>query len=196
MMAISKNQVLSPGIFYPTTDKKIVYQCQVNDTNGFLKNISLFSILIGVFGFFLMEWRAIFVVVLSWPILMIWLLPQHYRYIQLEKYSLIHGSGSIRSILSKKKLLNLNKHKFDDIHFIKFDRWEKKKRGGGKDTFGRIEIKINNTTPFFEILVDTTDLVRLVKIFEKHMFQTNVFRKISKGELMIIFPNSPRFQHI
>ncbi|MHA1967823.1 MAG: hypothetical protein ACW964_08480 [Candidatus Hodarchaeales archaeon] len=195
-MAISKNQVLAPGMFYPITDKKIIFQCQVNDTKGFLKNISLFSILIGIFGFFFMQWSAIFVVILSWPILMVWLLPQHYRYIQLEKYSIIHGSGSIRSILSKKKLLSLDKHKFDDIHFIKFDRWEKKKRGGGKDSFGRIEIKINNDTPFFEILIDSTDLVRLVKIFEKHKFQTKVHRKISSGELMIIFPNSPRFQQI
>lgn len=195
-MAISKNQVLSPGIFYPTADKKIVYQCQVNDTIGFLRNIGLFSILIGIFGFFLMQWNAIFVVILSWPILMTWLIPRHYRYIQFEKYSLIYGTGSIRTIITKKSLLSLNKHKFDIIHYIKFDRWEKKKRGGGKDSFGRIEIKINNATPFFEILVDSVDLIRLVKIFEKHKFQTKVYRKVSQGELMIIFPNSPRFQQL
>ncbi len=195
-MAISKSQVLTPGIFYPKTDKKIIYQCQVNDTIGILKNLSLFSVLIGFFGFFLMTWNAIFVVILSWPILMTWLVPQHYRYIQLEKYSLIYGKGSIRTIFTKKSLLKLTKHTFDTIHYLKFDRWEKKKRGGGKDSFGRIEIKINHITPFFEILVDSGDLIKLVKIYEKHRFQTEVYRKISQGELMIVFPNSPRFQQL
>jgi hypothetical protein len=192
-MAISKNQVLSPGTFYPHSDKKIVYRCQVSDTTGFLKDIGMFSILIGFFAFFLMEWRALIVIIVSWPILMTWLIPKHYKFVQFEKYSALFGYGSILELLRQRRIYKLRKIKFDDIYHIRFDRWERKKRGDQDDSFGRIEIKFNDNNTIFEILVEVIDLAKLVKIYETYRFQPKVQRKKSRGEFMIIFPNSPLF---
>ena len=192
-MAISKNQALSTGTFSPSSDKKILYYCQVRDTTGFVKDIGLFSILIGFFAFLLLQWGASIALILSWPVLITWLLPKHYKYVKFEKYSIMFGSGSVLSLLKQYQLYNLKKFRFDDIHYIRFDRWEKKKRGGQMDSFGRIEIKFDNTSSNFEILIKARDLSKLVKIFEKHKFQPQVQRKYSRGELILIFPNSSLF---
>jgi len=192
-MAMSKNQVLSPGTFYPHSDKKIIYRCQVSDTTGFLKDIAMFSILIGFFAFFLMEWDALMVIIASWPILMTWLIPKHYKFVQFEKYSALFGYGSILELIRQHRIYRLRKIKFDNIYHIRFDRWERKKRGGQDDSFGRIEIKFDDSNTIFEILIEVFDLNKLVKIFEAYRFQFKVQRKKSRGELMIIFPKSPLF---
>lgn len=192
-MAISKNQALSNGTFSPSSDKKILYYCQVQDTTGFVKNMGLFSILIGFFAFFLMQWGASIAIILSWPVLITWLLPRHYKFVKFEKYSIIFGSGSVLSLFKQYQLYNLKKFRFDDIHHIRFDRWEKKKRGGQMDSFGRIEIKFDNSSSNFEILIKARDFAKLIKIFEKYKFQSQVQRKYSRGELILIFPNSALF---
>jgi len=61
------------------------------------------------------------------------------------------------------------------------------------DSFGRIEIKFDNTSCNFEILIKARDLSKLVKIFEKYKFQSQVQRKYSRGELILVFPNSSLF---
>ncbi|MFX0084875.1 MAG: hypothetical protein ACFFAU_04310 [Candidatus Hodarchaeota archaeon] len=192
-MAMSKNQVLSPGTFYPTSDKKIVYRCQVRDTTGFLKDIGMFSVLIGFFAFFLIEWYAILVIIVSWLILATWLIPKHYKFIQFEKYTALFGYGSILELIRQHRIYKLRKIKFDDIYHIRLDRWERKKRGGQDDSFGRIEIKFDNSNQIFEILIEVFDLTKLVKIFETYRFQSKVQKKKLRGEFMIIFPNSPFF---
>lgn len=192
-MAISKNQTLSTGTFSPSSDKKILYYCQVRDTTGFVKDMGLFSVVIGFFAFFLLQWGASIAIILSWPALITWLLPKHYKLVKFEKYSIIFGSGSILSLIKRFQLYNLKKFRFDDIHHIRFDRWEKKKRGGQMDSFGRIEIKFDDTSSNFEMLIMARDLSKLVKIFEKYKFQSQSQRKFSRGELILIFPNSSLF---
>ncbi len=125
-MAIRKDQVLIEGQFYSGEDKSTIYSCRLENTTGFLKDVTLFSILIGIFAFILMDWFSLFVVIISWPILSTWLIPKHYRYIQINKHSIIWGVGSMKSLILKFSLFQLTKRKYDKIHYIILDRWEKK----------------------------------------------------------------------
>jgi hypothetical protein len=91
-----------------------------------------------------------------------------------------------------KEIYKIEKIRYNDIQHIKLDRWHSKKRRGKIDSFGRIEVKINDTERF-NFLIQTSDLVRLVKILETHRFQSKVHRSRSRDELLLVFPSSPHF---
>ena len=191
-MAIRKDQVLIEGQFYSGEDKSTIYTCRLENTPGFLRDVTLFSILIGFFAFILMEWFSLVVVVISWPILSTWLIPKHYRYIQINKHSIISGVGSMKSLLTKFSLIQLLKRRYDEIHYLRFDRWEKKERSGTK-SFGRIEVKVSQDLPIFHMLIPEKDFIELLKIMEKYRFTTKTRKIRSRGELLILFPSSPRY---
>lgn len=194
-MAIAKSQALISGEFYPPSDKNVIYRCHLNNTTGFLRDLSIFSVLIGFFTFLILQWIALLVVPLSWVIIVPWLIPKHYRFIQINKNVVAFGIGSILALIHSrmKTIYTLEKNRYSDIYYLRLDRWQRKKFGGKMDSFGRIEIKINNIKPIFQILIDTTDLVQLVKILESHRFHSKVQKIRSRGELMMIFPSSPRY---
>ncbi len=51
VLAIGKDQALVQGVFYPTSDKNVIYRCQIDDTIGFLKDFVIFSGITGIFTF-------------------------------------------------------------------------------------------------------------------------------------------------
>ena len=190
-MSQRKDQSLNKGRFFPK-DPLRIYQCKVSDTTSFLKDITLFSVLIGFFSFLLTQWLAAFIVPLAWPFLAVSLLPKHYRYIEFRKHTLTFGIGSLRSLTSR-SLYQTKSFQYGDLISIRFNRWEKKQRGGLKDYFGKIEIRYEMDSPTFTFLTLNTDLTVLVKLFANHHFHSKVKKKGTKGDLMLIFPKSPRF---
>jgi hypothetical protein len=190
-MAISKDQVLIQGRFYP--DKNTIYLCRVNNAAGVVKDVTIFSVLIGFFAFFLTQWFALIIVPLSWPFILWFILPKHYRIIQLKTHVVIFGTGSLVSLIRKTAIISLEKHHYIDISYLRFERWEKRKRKGKKDSFGRIEISVADNKSLFSILIQVSDLTQLVKIFETHRFQTKVQKSRSRGELLLVFPTSPQY---
>ncbi|MFX1283605.1 MAG: hypothetical protein ACFFB5_08115 [Promethearchaeota archaeon] len=194
-MAIGKDQALTQGRFYPSSDKKVIYQCALNNTTGFLKDITIFSVLIGFFTFLIMQSLAFLAVLLSWIIIVPWLTPKHYKFLQIDKHVITYGTGSIFALLrSKMKTIYiLERNRYRDIHYLRLDRWIRKKFGGKMDSFGRVQIKVNNSKPIFHMLIESTDFTKLVKILEAHRFDSKVQKTLSRGELMLIFPSSPRY---
>ncbi len=183
------------GEFYPSSDKNAIYRCRLNNTTGFLIDITLFSVLIGFFTFFIVQWVALIVVPLSWVLLAPWLTPKHYRYIQINKHSVVLGTGSILALINSgfNSLYRLDKGRYSDLHYLRLDLWIRKKFGGKLDSFGRVEIKISDLKPIFRILIETNDFTRLVKILESHKFHSKVQKNQSRDELLIVFPSSPRY---
>ena len=194
-MAIGKNQALTLGEFYPSSDKNVIYHCHLNNTRGFLRDITIFSIIIGFFAFLIMQWWTLVVTPFFWIFIIPWLVPKHYRFIQINKYVVAFGTGSILALIRSKikTIYELEKNRYSDIHYLRLDRWQRKKFGGKIDSFGRIEIKINDNKPIFQILIQNTDLTKLVKILEAHRFNSKVQKSLFRGELMLVFPSSPRY---
>ena len=195
-MAIAKDQTLVRGEFFPKSNQNIIYRLYIKNTIGFIKEISLFSILIGFFSFFLIGLGAFIPVIITWPILIAWLLPRHYRYLQLDKHVLIIGVGSWRTMVATRftKLIKLKKIQYGEIHHITIDRWTRKNFRGKRDNFGRVEIKINLKSPSFQILLDPKDITQLIKVLDSHKFHCKVLKKHSRNEFLLIFPLSPYFQ--
>ncbi len=193
---MGKDQTLVRGEFFPRSNQNILYRLYIKNTIGFLKEISLFSILIGFFSFFLIGLGAFIPVILTWPLLTAWLLPRHYRYLQLDKQILIIGVGSLRTIITSRftTLINLEKYQYGNIHHIAIDRWVRKNFRGKSDSFGRVEVKIDLKTPFFQILLDPEEIPQLIKVLDSHNFHSKVLKKHSRREFLLIFPHSPRFQ--
>ncbi len=192
-MSQRKDQSLNKGRFYPNDPLKI-FSCEVSNTYGFLKDMSIFSFIIGLFSFFLAELIALLIVPISWPFLMIYLLPKHYQYLHFNKHNLTFGTGSLRFLLSR-SLYKQYKFQYGDLLSICFNRWEKRRRGGVKDYFGKVEIVYDPIIPAFHFLTTNIDLNQLVKFFDTHSFHTKVKKRRTKGELMLIFPRSPRFDN-
>ena len=192
-MAQRKDQSIQEGIFYPSYDKLTIFKCEVKNTTGFLRDISLSTAIVGLFSFLLLEWYAVIVVPMSWPFLIQYSLPKHYQSLRFNKYSIVFGSGSLKNFILSKSLFTSNKFQYGDIFHIRFNKWEKRRRGGVKDQFGKIEIQVNHQTQIFHFLITSEDLVKLVKIFDTYRFHSKVIKKRSRGELMLIFPLSPRY---
>ncbi|MFW9903863.1 MAG: hypothetical protein ACFFFH_05985 [Candidatus Thorarchaeota archaeon] len=193
-MAIRKDQALTVGQFFPSSDKNVIYHCYLNDTAGFLKDFIIFSLLIGFFTFLIMQFLGLIVVLLSWVIIIPWLVPKHYKFIQINKHVLAFGTGSFLALLRSyfKEIYVIKKFSYNEIYHLRLDRWYSKKRGGIMDSFGRVEVKINDTKQF-HILIHSSDLTRLVKILETHRFQSKVHKSRSRDQLLLIFPPSPNF---
>lgn len=191
-MAIGKDQALVQGVFYPTSDKNVIYRCQIDDTIGFLKVFVIFSGITGIFTFLIMQSIALLVVPLSWTILVPWLVPKYYRFIQINKHVITFGSGSIFGLIRSrmKSIYFLERKRYNEINYIRLDRWERKKLRGKMESFGRIEIKINDIKPIFHILIQTPDLAQLVEILEAHRFHSKVKKTRSRGELLLVFSSS------
>ena len=132
------------------------------------------------------------IIPLSWPFLAVFLLPKHYKYLQLNKHSITFGIGSLRFLLSK-SLYRYSKYQYGDLLSIRFNKWEKRQKGGVKDYFGKIEIRHDPNKPVFNFLTTNEDLPKIVKLFESHRFHTKVKKNRTRGEFMLIFPRSPRF---
>ena len=194
-MAIGKDQTLTQGVFYPPSDKSVIYRCSLNNTTGFVRDFTIFSVLIGFFTFLIIQSLALLVVLLSWIIIVPWLTPKHYRFLQIDKHIITYGTGSIFELFRSKMktIYNLERNRYGDIFYLRLDRWQRKKLSGKIDSFGRIEIKVNNSKPIFHMLIQTTDLTKLVQILEAHRFHSKVQKSLSRGELMLIFPSSPHF---
>jgi hypothetical protein len=190
-MSQRKDQSLIDGRFFPKDPLKI-YQCEVRNTTSFLKDITLFSVLIGFFSFLLTQWLAVFIVPLTWPFLAVFLLPKHYRYLNFNKHTLTFGIGSLRNLTSR-SLYQTKSYQYGDLISIRFNRWERKQRGGLKDYFGKVEIRYAMNSQPFSFLTTNTDLTELVKLFSNYRFHSKVKKNRTKGELMLIFPKSPRF---
>ena len=192
-MAQRKDQSIKDGVFYPPYDKLIIFKCNVMNTSGFLRDILLSTAIIGIFAFLLLEWFALLIVPLSWPFLVQFSLPKHYQYLQFNKHSVFYGSGSLKNLILSRSLFTRNKNQYGDMSYMRFNKWEKRKRGGVKDKFGKIEIQIDHQSPIFHFLVTTEDLAKIVKIFDTYRFHSKVIKKRSRGELLLIFPSSPRY---
>ncbi|MFX1515254.1 MAG: hypothetical protein ACFFC6_03030 [Promethearchaeota archaeon] len=194
-MAIRKDQALTMGEFYPPSDKNVIYHCYLNNTTGFLKDFSIFSVLIGFFAFLILQLLGFLIVIFSWIIIVPWLVPKHYKFIQINKHIVAFGTGSMLTLIKSyfKEIYKIEKSRYNDIHSLRLDRWHSKKRGK-IDSFGRIEIKIKGTK--FYMLLHTSDLTRLVKILETHRFQSKVQKSRSRDELLLIFPSSPYYSDL
>jgi hypothetical protein len=192
-MAQRKDQSIKDGVFYPSYDKLVIFKCEVKNTSGFLKDITLSTSIVGLFSFLLLEWYALIIVPMSWPFLVQYSLPKHYQSLQFNKYSIFFGSGSLKNLILSKSLYSSNKFQYGDIFHIRFNKWEKRKRGGVKDQFGKIEVQVNHNLETFHFLITSEDLAKIVKIFDTFRFHSKVIRKRSRGELMLIFPLSPRY---
>ena len=194
-MAIGKNQAITLGEFYPSSDENVIYHCHLNNTRGFLRDITILSIIIGFFAFLIMQWWTFVVTLFSWIFIVPWLVPKHYRFIQINKYVVAFGTGSILALIRSKikTIYKLEKNKYGGIHYLRLDRWQRKKYGGKMDSFGRIVIKINDNKPKFQILIHTADLSRLITILKGHRFHSKVQKKLSSSELILVFPSSPHF---
>jgi hypothetical protein len=121
------------------------------------------------------------------------MLPKHYAYISISKHSISFGKGSLKSLILERSLFSSNKKLYNEIHHIRFNRWEKKKRGAKKDYFGKIELKHDQLQSIFYFLTTGEDLIKLVKIFDTYRFNVKVNKIRSRGELMLIFQKSSRF---
>ncbi|MHA1976730.1 MAG: hypothetical protein ACW98F_04585 [Candidatus Hodarchaeales archaeon] len=192
-MAQRKDQSIKNGVFHPSYDKLVIFKCEVENTTGFLRDITLSTVIVGLFSFLLLDWYALLIVPMSWPFLIQYSLPNHYQSLQFNKHSLFFSKASLKNLIRKRSLYPKNKYQYGEIYHIRFNKWEKRKRGGVKDTFGKIEIKANQQSPIFYFLISTEDLVKIIKIFDTYRFNSKVVRKRSRGELMIIFPSSPRY---
>ncbi|MHA2175653.1 MAG: hypothetical protein ACXABI_12545 [Candidatus Hodarchaeales archaeon] len=192
-MAYRKDQSLSEGVFYPPYDQLTIFKCRTQNTWGFIKEIGLYTVLIGFFAFLLTEWLALLIVPISWPFLINFMLPKHYAYISISKHSISFGKGSLKSLILERSLFSSNKKLYNEIHHIRFNRWEKKKRGAKKDYFGKIELKHDQLQSIFYFLTTGEDLIKLVKIFDTYRFNVKVNKIRSRGELMLIFQKSSRF---
>ena len=183
------------GEFYPPSDKNVIYHCYLNNTTGFLKDFSIFSILIGFFAFLILQLLGFLIVIFSWIIIVPWLVPKHYKFIQINKHIVAFGTGSMLTLIKSyfKEIYKIEKSRYNDIHSLRLDRWHSKKRGK-IESFGRIEIKIKDSK--FHMLLHTSDLTRLVKILETHRFQSKVRKSRSRDELLLIFPSSPYYSDL
>ncbi|MHA1227068.1 MAG: hypothetical protein ACTSPV_10040 [Candidatus Hodarchaeales archaeon] len=193
-MAMGKEQTLVRGKFYPDSDKITLYHLHIKNTTGFLKEMTLFSVFIGFFSFFMVKFMAIVPVIISWPFLMYVILPRHYRFIQLNKHTIIFGEGSLKTLVTSgfARTIETQKYQYSDIQHIVLDKWTRKKWRGKKDSFGRLGVKTSSGS-IFQILLDTYDLVQLIKVLEKHKFHSKVKKRRTRGELILIFPDSPRY---
>lgn len=196
-MAIRKDQALTLGEFHPPSDKNTIYHCQLNNITGFIKDFAIFSLLIGFFTFLLIQFVGLIIVLLSWIIIVPWLVPKHYKFIQINKHMIVFGTGSIRALIQSKfkSMYRTEKSRYNDIHYLRLNRWHSKKLGGKIDSFGRIEIKINDTKPLFHILIHPSDLARLVKVLETHPFHSKPHKSRSRDESILIFPSSPSYSN-
>jgi hypothetical protein len=196
-LAIRKDQALTVGQFFPSSDKNVIYHCYLNNTAGFLRDFIIFSVLIGFFAFLILQFLGLIVVLFSWVIIIPWLVPKHYKFIQINKHVLAFGSGSLIALLQSyfKEIYEIEKVRYDDIYHLRLNRWYSKKRGGKIDSFGRVEVKINATEQF-HILIHSSDLARLVKVLETHRFQSKIHKSRSRDELLLIFPSSPNFSEL
>ncbi|MFX0013103.1 MAG: hypothetical protein ACFFB2_04685 [Promethearchaeota archaeon] len=194
-MAIGKDQALTPGEFFPSSDKTVIYRCYLRNTSGFLRNSLIFTVLFGFFAFLFVQWSSFLIVPFTWLFIIPWLVPKHYRFVQINKYAVAYGIGSIFSLFQSrmKSIYKVEKSRYNDIHYLKLDRWQRKKIGGKIDSFGRIEIKIADNKPIFQILIETTDLIQLIKVLESHRFQSKVQKKLLQAELVLIFPPSHNY---
>jgi hypothetical protein len=186
-MAISKDQILNPGKFYPPHAENTIYYCRVHDTRGLLKNVVLFSFVVGIFSILLFDWLTVGVLLITWIFLLVVFLPKHYKLIQLDKHVVLYGIGSFSSLVLKRNLYQLTRIRYIDLDSIRFDQWERRTRGRNPDRFGRIQIKNRLEPALFHILVSTGDLGRLMKIFQKYRFASKVEKKFSSRELVLLF---------
>ena len=184
------------GKFYPPSDKNVIYHCYLNNTTGFIKDCTIFSILIGFFAFLILQFLGLIIVLLSWIIIVPWLIPKHYKFIQINNHIVAYGTGSFPNLVKSyfKEIYKIEKSRYSDIHYLRLDRWHSKKRGK-IDSFGRIEVKFSDKSVFY-ILITISDLARLVKILETHRFQSKVNKSRSRDELMLIFPSYPNFSNL
>ncbi|UCG01412.1 MAG: hypothetical protein JSW11_17555 [Candidatus Heimdallarchaeota archaeon] len=196
-MAIKKDQAITAGEFFPPSNKNVIYHCYLNNTAGFLKDFVIFSFLIGIFAFLIIQFMGLVVVLLSWIIIVPWLLPKHYKFIQINKHILAFGTGSIPALIKSnfKIIYQIEKTRYIDLHYIKLDRWHTKKRGGKIDSFGRIEVKTDDIEPIFQILIHPSDLSRLLKTLESHRLHSKVQKSRSRDELLLLFPSSPYYSN-
>ena len=196
-MAIRKDQALMAGKFFPPSDKNVIYHCYLNNTFGFLRDFVILSVLIGFFAFLIIQFLGLIIVLISWVFIVPWLVPKHYKFIQLNKYSLVFGTGSFFALLRSyfRVIYNIEKARYSDIHYLRLDRWLSKKRGKD-DSFGRIEVKISDNKPIFHFLIHSSDLAHLVKILETHRFHSKVHRSRSRDELSLTFPSSPHYSDL
>lgn len=186
-MAISKDQMLTPGQFFPPHAENTVYYCRVHDTIGLIKDVVLFSFVVGIFSILLFGWLTVVVLLITWIFLLVIFLPKHYKLVQLDKHVVLYGVGSFSSLLSQRNLYRLTKFRYIDLDFIKFDKWEKRIRGRKHDRFGRIQIKDRLQPVPFHILVSDKDLGQLIKIFQSHHFATKMEKNLSPRELVLLF---------
>ncbi|MHA1973486.1 MAG: hypothetical protein ACTSW1_10860 [Candidatus Hodarchaeales archaeon] len=193
---MAKEQSLVRGTFFPE-DKLILYRLYIRNTSGFLKDMTLFSVVIGFFSFLMVKFMALVPVLISWPFLMFIILPRHYRFIQFNKHTVMFGEGSLKTLITSgfTRIIETQKMQYSDLQHIAMDKWTRKKWRGKRDTFGRCEIKTSSGS-LFQILLDTYDLVQLIKVLEKHKFHSKVRKKRTRGELMLIFPHSPRYHSL
>lgn len=194
-MAIRKDQALTAGEFYPPSDKNVIYHCHLNNTTGFLKDFIIFSVLISFFAFLMIQFLGLIIVLLSWILIVPWLVPKHYKFIQINKHIILFGTGSILALIQSnfKNIYKTEKSQYSDIHYLRLDRWHSKKLRGKIDSFGRIEIKVSDIKPIFHILLHPSDLTRLVKVLEAHQLHSKVQKSRSRDELILVFPSSPHY---
>ncbi len=185
-MAIRKDQELVSGQFSP--NKNVIYMCQVNNSNGLIKDIFITTVILGVFSLLLVQWMTIIIIPISWITMIGFFLPKHYRFIQFNKHTLVLGLGSIPSLIKNRSIYNLSKFRYDEIKSVRLDRWERKRKLDKKDSFGRIEINFLEVKKKpFEFLIKTEDLLRLMKTFESYKFQVKVEKTRTRRELLLRF---------
>jgi len=118
-------------------------------------------------------------------------LPKHYRFIQFSKHTLVLGVGSIPSLVKRGSIYNLQKFRYDEIKSARLDKWERKRKLDKKDNFGRIEISfLEDKKKPFEFLIETEDLIRLMKIFDSYKFRVKVDKLRTRRELLLRFSPS------
>lgn len=193
MSFLNQEAKAEKGFFYPKESKKI-YKCQISDTKGFAIETTLYGVLFGVFTVWLMGDLGIILMIFSWFIIAHWTSTRKYKYVQINFHTIVFGSGSVLNFLLSgfTTMYKMEKFKYDELEYILFNKWIKKKK-----SFGQIESKINKNK-FFQIQIDSSDLPKIIKELDKHRFSVRPKPKKlkKKDEYMIVFPKSARYDTV
>jgi hypothetical protein len=176
----------------------------VKDNRSFAVSLLLYWFFSSVFILWLsldilsslqLELVAFFLVVVAWVIILAWQIPKKYRYIQFNNYTFVISKGSLIGFFKSyfQTIFSLKRIRYDQIEFIRLDRWVNPKKK--PQTFGRIEIKIDYQNGF-QMYIPVNDMRELIRVFSKHRFQKKP-RIIQKSdEWLFVFPNSPAYEDL
>ncbi len=179
----------------------MVYRCVVKDYKSFVLNtvilglfsaILIFWLLFDVFNSLQLGFLAYLLTLAAWLIIININVPKKFRFVQINKYTIVTSSGSIKTFIFTgfRTGFSLKGSRFDKIEYLRLDRWVNPKKK--PKTFGRIEVKYGEDYGF-QIFIPVEDMIKLIGILSKQRFQKKPRIVQEKDEFVFIFPGSPAY---